>query len=213
MVLGALTNPRATLEAAAREGRVPAASGVVALWALLNLLLTAVFVFGGDLRGQFPNLSSAALEQLDAALRVFAPLFAVALPFVWWIGVSGMMLLATRLFGGRPDARSLLAVVGAACAPWVAGYAIQLPLGLLQLLLEGRGGVAEVLGALGFLISLAAFLWHVALVVVGGKLAATTTYGGAGASCAVAGLGCATAGLVLGISVLTLVFTVSGAGG
>jgi hypothetical protein len=39
------------------------------------------------------------------------------------------------------------------------------------------------------------------------------TYRGTGASCAVAGLGCATAGLVLGISVLTLVFIVSGAGG
>ncbi len=213
MVIGALTSPRATLENAARERRVPGAVGVVALWALLNLLLTAVLVFGGDVREQFPNLSPAALEDLDVALRVFAPLFAFALPFVWWIGVSGMMLLATRLFGGRPDARSLLAVVGAACAPWVAGHAVQLPLGMLQLLLEGREGALTVLGALGFVVSVAAFLWHVALVVVGVKLAAAMSYGGAGASCAVAGLGCATAGLVLGISVLTLVFIVSGAGG
>lgn len=213
MVLGALTSPRATLEAAAREVRVQAAAGVVALWALLNLLLTVAFVFGGSPREQFPNLSPAALEQLDAALRVFAPLFATALPFVWWIGVSGMMLLATRLFGGTPDARSLLAVVGAACAPWVAGYAVQIPLGLLQLFLEGQEGILTVLGTLGFVVSVAAFLWHVALVVVGGRLAAATTTRGAGASCAVAGLGCATAGLVLSISVLTLVFIVSGAGG
>lgn len=199
------------MEEAGRERRFWAAARIVGLWALLNFLLTEAFVLGRDLREQFPELSPATLEQLDATLRIFAPASAVLLPFIWWIGVSFLLQITPRLFGGRPDLVPMLAVVGAACAPWVLGYAIQLPLGILQLLLAGSGGAA--LGVLAFIISLGSLVWHVVLVIVGTRLVAGTNYRGAGASCALTGLGCATAGLILVISVLTLIFTLSGVAG
>ncbi|MDP8939267.1 MAG: YIP1 family protein [Actinomycetota bacterium] len=212
MFLGVLRNPRATLEATGRERRFWAAARIVGLWALLNFLLTEAFVLGRDLREQFPELSPATLEQLDATLRIFAPASAVLLPFIWWIGVSFLLQITPRLFGGRTDLAPTLAVVGASCAPWVLGYAIQLPLGILQLLLVGSGGAAA-LGVLAFLISIGSLVWHVVLVIIGTRLVAGTSYRGAGASCALTGLGCATAGLILMISVLTLIFTLSGVAG
>lgn len=211
MFLGALRDPRATLEAAGREGRLWAAARIVGLWALLNLLLTEAFVLRGDLREQFPQLSPAALDQLEATLRFLAPVAAVLIPFVWWVGVSALMLLTVRLFGGRVGFSSMLAVVGVACAPWVLGYAVQFPVGLVQLLLAGGGNVPATLGVLATAISLVSLGWHAVLVVLGTRLVAGTSYRGAGASCALTGLGCVTAGSVLLISVLTLIFTLSGA--
>ena len=118
--------------------------------------------------------------------------------------MSTLLLLAAGLFGGSPGYATMLSVVGAACAPWVLGYALQLPLGMMQLVLEG-GALSSVLGTLGLIVSLASLVWHVALVVIGTSFAARTNYRGAAASCALTGLGCATAGLVLVISVLTLI--------
>lgn len=201
MILGALRSPRATLEAAARERRVWAAARVVGFWALLNLLLTEAFVLGGGVREQ------------DAlpVLKVFAPVSAVLLPFVWWIGVAALMQLSTRLFDGRVSLSSMLAAVGAACAPWVIGYAIQLPVGALQLVQANQGG-SPALGAVAFAVSAGSLVWHVVLVVMAGKLAAGTDYRGAGASCALAGAGCATAAVIFGITILAMIFTLSGAG-
>ena len=211
MILGIFKNPRATLEAAAQERRVWTAAGIIALWALLNLTLTVVFVFGGDLQEQFAGLSAQTLDQLLGTLKVLVPTSAFVFPFVWWIGVSAPMLLTTRLFGGRADYSSMLTVVGAACVPWVAGYAIQLPVGLLQLLLEGRGGILTVLSTLAFVVSTVSLVWHIVLVILGVRAATGISYRGAGGSCVLTGLGCATAGFVLLITVLTLIFVLSGA--
>lgn len=211
MVFKVLTNPRTTLETVVRGQKVWSAAGVVGLWALLNLALTTALAFGGDLREQFAGLSPAVLDQVVLALRNLGPVSAFLLPFVWWIGVSGLMLLATRLFGGRSDYPSMLAVVGAACVPWVAGYAVQLPLGMVGLLIGDGGTASSVLEVLSLVVSLVSLAWHVALVVIGVRFAAGTSYRGAGASCALTGLGCAMAGLILVISVLTLLFLLSGA--
>ena len=81
---------------------------------------------------------------------------------------------------------------------------------MVQLLLE-EGSISSVLGTLSLVVSLASLVWHVVLVIIGIRFAARTGYRGAVASCALTGLGCATAGLVLVISVLTLVFLLSGA--
>jgi hypothetical protein len=210
MVFEVLRNPRTTLETAARERRVWAAAGVVGLWALLNLTLTTLLVFGGDLREQFAELSPVVLDQVVLTLRNLGPVSAFLLPFVWWIGVSALLLLAANLFGGNSGYPAMLSVVGIACAPWVVGYAAQLPLGMVQLLLE-EGSISSVLGTLSLLISLASLVWHMVLVVIGIRFAARTDYRGAVASCALTGLGCAMAGLILVISVLTLVFLLSGA--
>ena len=211
MVFEVLTNPRATLETAARQRKVWSAAGVVGFWALLNLVLTMLLVFGGDLRDQFSGLSPVVLDQVVLTLRNLGPVSAFLLPFVWWIGVSALLLLAANLFGGSSVFSKMLAVVGVACAPWVLGYAIQLPLGMVQLLLGEGGSASSVLGVLSLLVSLASLVWHVALVVIGVSFAAGTSYQGAAASCVLTGLGCATAGFILLITVLTLVFLLSGA--
>lgn len=210
MFFKVLTNPRPTLETVVRGQKVWSAAGVVGLWALLNLALTTALVFGGDLREQFAGLSPSVLDQVVLTLRNLGPVSAFLLPFVWWIGVAALLLLTANLFGDGAGYSTILSVVGIACAPWVAGYALQLPLGMVQLLL-GEGSVASALGGFSLVVSLASLVWHVALVVIGVRFAARTSYRGAMASCAMTGLGCATAGLILVISVLTLLFLLSGA--
>ena len=211
MIFEVLTNPRMTLENAAHQRKLWAGAGVVTLWALLNLALTALLVFGGDLRGRFAGLSPAVLEQVVLTLRNLGPVAALLFPFVWWISVSALTLVSVPLFGGRAGYASVAAVVGVACAPWVLGYAVQLPVGMLQLVSGDEGWLAKVLGGITFVVSAASLVAHVVLVVYGVRSAAGTSYRGAAASCALTGLGCVTAGLVLLVSVLTLLFLLSGA--
>lgn len=214
-VLEVLRGPRFVLETAGRERRPGAGFLVVGLWSLLSLALTLVFVFGGGLRPeQFPELPPAAFEQLERGLRVFVPLSALLFPFVWWLGVSALMHLTVRLFGGRAAFPGMLAVVGIACAPWVAGYLVQLPVGLLQLTLGEASVVSTALGWLAFAVSAGALLWHVYLVVLGTRLTAGTSPAGTGASCALAGLGCLTATFFLALTLITMAVALSrGVGG
>lgn len=197
-----LRRPCPVLESVGRESRLGAGLVVVVLWALLSLALLSGP--GGGLRPeQFPELPPAAFDQLKRGLRVFVPLSALLFPFVWWLGVSSLMHLTVRLFGGRASLSAMMAVVGVACAPWVAGYLVQIPLSLLQVAL-GEGAVPAMLGVLVFAVSLGSFVWHVALVVLGARLVAGTSPGGAAASCALAGLGCLTAVFFLGITLVTM---------
>lgn len=211
MISGVLKSPRTTLEIVVRERRVWSAAAVVAVWALANGLLTLLVVLGSDLRSQFVNLPPAAVDQVSAAMRIFAPVSAFLLPFLWWIGVSAMMLLAVRLFGGKSRYASMLAAVGTASAPWIVGYAVQLPVGVLQVLLRDQGSIPAMLGTLALVVSLATLVWHVVLVVIGARFAAGMGYRASGASCALTGLGCVTTLVVLVISVITLIFIMSGA--
>lgn len=215
IVFEVLRRPRPALESIGRESRLGSGIAVVAIWAALGLILTLLSGPGGGLSaGQFPELPPAAFRQLERGLRVFVPLSAVLFPFVWWLGASSLMFLTVRLFGGRASLSCMLAVVGVACAPWVAGYLVQIPLVLLQLALEGGGTVPAILGALTLIVSAAALVWHVALVILGARLAAGTSPGGAAASCALAGLGCATAALFLALTLVTLAIGLSrGVGG
>lgn len=214
MVLNVLRDPRGALAAVGRERRVGPGLLVVGLWAILSLALTVVFLFGEGVRAeQFPELPPAAFEQLERGLRVFVPLSALLFPFVWWLGVSALMHLTVRLFGGRATFSGMLAAVGVACAPWVAGYLIQIPLSLLQLAL-GEGAVSSALGVVVFAVSVGAFVWHVALVALGARLVAGTSPGGGAGSCALAGLGCATAVFFLGLTLITMAVALSrGIGG
>lgn len=213
-ILNVLRNPRATLQAVGRERRVSSGLLTVGLWSLLSLALTAGFAPGEGLPAeQFPELPPTAFEQLERGLRIFIPLSALLFPFVWWLGVSSLMHLTVRLFGGRITFSGMLAVVGVACAPWVAGYLIQIPLGLLHLAL-GESGFSAVLGVVVFAVSAGAFVWHVALVALGARLVAGTSPSGAAGSCALAGLGCATAVFFLGLTLVTMAVALSrGVGG
>ena len=210
-LLEILSKPHSTLESIARGQRLWSAVAVVIIWASVNSVLTLVLFLNADLQAQFPRLSPASLDGLETVLRVLAPVSAFLVPLAWWIVISALMLLTTGLFGGRTSFPAMLAVVGAACAPWAIGYLIQLPLGIFQLLLPGRGTVQAILGFLALLVSAVSLCWHGALVVIGAKLAAGTSYRGAGASCALTGLGCATVGFILVVTVLTLIFVLSGA--
>lgn len=213
-VFEVLRNPRPVLQAVGRERRVWTGFLVVGLWAAMSLVLTVSFLFGGGLRAeQFPELSPVAFAQLEGGLRVFVPLSAILFPFVWWLGVSALMHLTVRLFGGRASLPSMLAVVGVACAPWVAGYLVQIPLGLSQMVLGDQSAASTVIGGLGFVVSAGALVWHAVLVVLGARLVAGTSYRGAGASCALTGLGCAVAAMFLGITLLTLFVALSGTAG
>lgn len=206
-----LNKLRITLRPAVEGRRVWMAGGIVGGWALLNLTLTAILVFGTDVRDTFSGSSPAVLDQIFVTLRTFAPAAALLFPFVWWISVSALMLLTVPLFGGRTDYASMLSVVGVSCVPWVLGYAVQLPAGALQLFAANGGWLSSVLGWVTFVVSAASLVTHVVLVVYSARIGAGTSYRGATASCALTGLGCATAVLVLFISVLTLVFLLSGA--
>lgn len=207
MILDVLRNPRATLELATRERQVWAAAAVVAVWALLNLLLTGAFLLGEGWRTEIPGFSTTG-----AGPGVLAAFAAFVLPFVWWIGLSALLLLTTRLFGGRTTFLPVLAIVGIACVPWVAGYVVQLPLGVLQLVSGDQSAQAPVLGWLTLAVSLGVFVWHLFLVVLGIEAATGAGYRASGVSCALAGVGCITSAFILGISVVTLIFILSGAG-
>ncbi|MGB3682156.1 MAG: YIP1 family protein [Rubrobacteraceae bacterium] len=209
-LLEVLRKPHGTLESAARDRRVWGAAAVVVSWAAANAVLTLVLFADSNFPAQ-AQLSSRELAQIERVLGLLAPTSAFLIPFVWWISVSALTLLTTRLFGGRPGFSTILAVVGVACAPWVAGYIVQLLLGTLQVFLTEEGPLPTALGFLALLVSVGSLVWHVVLVVIGIRYAAGVDYRGAAASCALTGLGCATAGFVLLVSVLTLVFLLSGA--
>ena len=77
---------------------------VTAVYAALSLVAAAISALGGVTRAQFegqPALPPEVLEKLVTATEIATLIFAVLSPFVWWISVSLLMQLATRLFGGE----------------------------------------------------------------------------------------------------------------
>ena len=210
MIFEVLTNPRATLGTVVWERRVWAATGIVGLWALLNLTLTTLLVFGGDLREQFAGLSPAVLDQVVLTLRNLGPVSAFFLPFVWWIGVSTLLLLTASLFGSSSGYATMLSVVGRG----VRAVGLR-----VRAAASSGDGAATVGGRRPLFSARDARLDRVSSLA---GLARRSRYRrdefrradelpGRGGLLRLDGLGCATAGLVLVISVLTLVFLLSGA--
>lgn len=125
------------MERTAREGRTVTGFGVVALWALLSLISAAIYILGGLTEAQFtpqnfPELPPEVLQNITTWTRIIVPVISVLSPFIWWILVSLLMQLSTRLFGGSGGFSKMLAVVGMACMPFVLGALIQIPLTGLQ---------------------------------------------------------------------------------
>jgi hypothetical protein len=199
--------PVRVLRSAAEERTVLAGFVVTAVYAALNLVASALAVFGGVTRAQFqqgganpPGLPPDLLENLVVATEVATLVLAVVSPFVWWIGVSLAMQLATRLFGGSGPLSANLAAVGVAGVPLALGSLVQVLATGLQVALgvESAAGVAA--GLLGGLLALAVFVWHVVLVVIGAALARRIGYGEAAGSCAVSCVGCL--GLIILVTVV-----------
>jgi hypothetical protein len=124
----------------------------------------------------------------------------VLAPFVWWIAVSLMMQLVTRLFGGEGPLSAMLAVVGVAGVPLALGALFQTIGTGLQVMLGMESTAGTVAGLLGGLVALATLVWYVVLVVIGGSLARRIGYGEAAGSCAVSCAGCL--GLIILVAVV-----------
>jgi hypothetical protein len=199
--------PVRVLRDAAAERRVLAGFVVTAVYAALSLAAAAVAVLGGVTRAQFPpqrpvgpGLPPELLENLVVVTEVATLVLSVLSPFVWWIAVSLVMQLATRLFGGEGPLSATLAAVGVAGVPLALGSLVQALATGLQVALGVDSAAGVVAGLLGGLLTLATLVWHVVLVVIGAALARRIGYGESAGSCAVSCAGCL--GLIILLAVV-----------
>jgi hypothetical protein len=193
------------LRDAAAERRVLAGFVVTVVYAALSLAAAAVAVLGGVTRTQFagqpppPGLPSDLLENLVVATEVATLVLSVLSPFVWWIAISLVMQLATRFFGGSGPLSAMLAAVGVAGVPLALGALTQALGTGLQIALGVDSTAGVTIGLLGGLFTLATFVWHVVLAVIGAALARGIGYGESAGSCAVSCAGCL--GLIILVAV------------
>jgi Yip1 domain len=179
---------------------------VTTVYAALSLAAAAAAVFGGVTRAQFgggpagPELPSDVLEGVVAATEVATLVLSVLTPFFWWVAVSLVMQLVTRLFGGSGPLAAMLAAVGVAGVPLAVGALVQALATGLQVALGVQSAAGVTAGLLGGLLALAALVWHVVLVVIGGALARGIGYGESAGSCAVSCVGCL--GLIILVAVV-----------
>jgi hypothetical protein len=190
----------------ASQRRVLAGFVVTAVYAALSLVAAAISVLGGVTRAQFevqpapPGLPPGVLENLIVAAEIATLVFSVLAPFIWWILISLVMQLVTRLFGGEGPLSAMLAAVGVAEVPLALGALTQALATGLQVALGVESTAGVVVGLLGGLTALATFVWHVVLVVIGAALARRIGYGEAAGSCAVSCVGCL--GLIILVAVV-----------
>jgi hypothetical protein len=121
----------------------------------------------------------------------------VLAPFVWWIAVSLMMQLVTRLFGGEGPLSAILAVIGVGGVPLALGALFQTIGTGLQVVLGVESTAGTVAGLLGGLVALATLVWYVVFVA---SLARRIGYGESAGSCAVSCAGCL--GLIILVAVI-----------
>ncbi len=220
-VISVIWSPVQTLRRVAEERRVLAGFLVVAAGAALSLIVSATFIFTGLLQTQFETFFEATEGQIPPELRenfvaltgVSSVVLAVVWPFVIWAGISLLMQLVTRFFGGEGPLSAMFAVVGVAYLPYVVSTLVSAPLQVIQVSLDPTGAAASILGLLGSLLSLAFFAWFVVLVVIGASLARNIGYGESTGSCAISCAGCL--GLIIGVVVLlgVVVSVIAGASG
>ena len=196
--------------------------GVVALYAALGLVGSAIALFGGLAQTQFQQPGAQPLppefEDFLAYVGVFSLVSAVIYPFFLWLLVSGLMHLVTRFFGGTGPFSAMLAVVGVAQVPLVIAATLYIPITGLQVVLgapdtETGASVSTVLVLLSSLLGLAFLLWHAALVVVGAAFARRVGYGESAGSCAISCAGCVGLILIVVVVLVVLVAVVVGAAG
>ncbi len=177
---------------------------VTAVYAASSLVAATVAVLGGVTRAQFDprgvDLPPGAVDDLVAAAEIATLLFSVLSPFVWWLVVSLVMQLATRLFSGEGPLSATLAAVGVAEVPLALGSLVQALATGLQVALGVGSNAGVIVGLLGGLLALAALVWHVVLAAIGVALARRIGYGEAAGSCAVSCAGCL--GLIILVTVV-----------
>lgn len=192
-------SPIRALRQVAEARNVPAGFIIVAFSAALALAGVAILLFGGNLQAQLEESGTQIPPNFFESFAIGTLVFAALAPFVWWVLVSLIMQLVTRFFGGEGPLSAMFAAVGAAFAPLLLSTAISIPLGGIQAVLETGSSIGAVIGLLSNLVTLACFVWHVILVVVGAALARNISYGQASGSCAISCGGC------LGVIILAIV--------
>jgi hypothetical protein len=176
---------------------------VTAVYAALSVVAAAISALGGVTRAQFegqPGLPPEIAENLGAATEIATLIFAVLSPFVWWLSISLVMQLATRLFGGSGPFPAMLAAVGVAEVPLALGSLVQVVATGLQVALGVSSTTGVISGLVGGLVALATLVWHVILVVIGASLARRIGYGESAGSCAISCAGCL--GLIILLAVV-----------
>ena len=192
-------SPIRVLRRVAGERNVLAGFIVVALGAALGLAGVAILLFSGNLQAQLEESGAQLPPNFFESFAVGALVFAALAPFVWWLLVSLVMQLVTRFFGGAGPLSAMFAVVGTAFVPLLLSTAISIPLGGIQAVLQTGSSIGTVIALLGNLITLACFVWHVVLIIIGAALARNVGYGQSTGSCAISCGGC------LGIIILIIV--------
>ena len=192
-------SPVRVLREVADERNLLAGFIVVALNAALGLGGVTVLLFGGNLQAQLEASGAQLPPGFFEGFAVIALVFAVLAPFAWWLLISLVMQLVTRFFGGEGPLSATLAVVGVAFVPLVLSAVISIPLGGLQAVLETGSAAATAIGLLSNLLTLAFFVWHAVLIVIGAALARNVSYGESTGSCAISCGGCL--GLIILVSV------------
>lgn len=212
----AIWSPVAAMENVARERKLGTGFGVIALAALLALAFSAISVFTGNAGTQinpqdFPTIPPETLRSMETAVKVGLPVFSVLVPFVWWIGVSLVMQLVTRFFGGNGPLSAMFAVVGVAYVPFLISGVVSFLLTSLQRLIGVPSAAASVIGIVSFLLVLGFVVWHVALVIIGASFAREVSYGQSSGSCAISCVGFVVLVVVLILAAVLIIALATGA--
>ena len=200
----------------ARERRLGTGFGVIVLAALLGLIVSTVSIFAGSGGTQlnpqdFPTIPPDTLRSMESFVKVGVPVISVVVPFVWWIGVTLVMQLVTRFFGGNGPLSAMFAVIGVAYVPLLVGTLINFLLTGLRVVVGAQSGAAVAIGLIGTLLILAFLVWHVALIVVGASFAREISYGRSSGSCAISCVGFVVLIVLLILAIILLIALATGA--
>lgn len=220
VAISAIWSPVRAMETVARERRIAAGFGVVALAAIFGLISSVISVFSGAATSQinpqdFPEVPPDVLNNIATAFQVGLPIVMMISPFVWWLIVTLVMQLITRFFGGSGSISAMFATMGVAYVPSLISAAIGIPVAGILAVVGSQGVIATIIGLVNFVLSLGFLVWYVALVIIGASFAREITYGQSGGSCAISCVGCGGLVLVAAIALVVIGVTVSssGAGG
>lgn len=212
--MSVIWSPVRALESAASNRRVLAGLTVTVVYAALSVVGAVVVVLGGateqQLRQPGVNLPPDMLEDVLLATEIGTVVLSALGPFLWWVGVSLLMQLATRLFGGGGPLPAMLAAVGVASVPLALGSLFGIITGATQAALGFESPVAGAVGLLGAALTFGFLIWHVVLVVIGASKARNVGYGPSAGSCAISCAGCATLIIVVGITLGVVVAAIAG---
>lgn len=218
-VISVLWSPVRVLREVAEERNVLAGFLVVAALAALGTVGSTISLLTGSETAinpeNFPQLPPEFFEgaSTGAGAAAFTLISTAIGPFFWWVVVSLVLQLVTRLFGGDGPLSAMFAVLGVAQMPSVVSALIGLPITGLVAVIGSTGTVAVVLLGISSLIGLVAFVWSVVLIVIGAAQARNIGYGESAGSCAISCAGCF--GLIIGGALLVVlaISVIAGAAG